>query len=38
MVGDKEKAIEMGCSAYLSKPCLPEDIVKEVKSFLTDVP
>lgn len=34
MVGDKEKAIEMGCNAYLSKPCLPKDIVGKVKSFI----
>ncbi|MBN2407770.1 MAG: response regulator [Elusimicrobia bacterium] len=34
MVGDKEKALEVGCSSYLSKPCLPEDIVKEVKKFI----
>ncbi len=34
MVGDREKILEMGCSSYLSRPCMPEDIVKEVKNFL----
>lgn len=34
MVGDREKALQMGCSAYVSKPCLPADIVKEIKTFL----
>lgn len=34
MVGDRERAIRLGCSAYLTKPCLPDKIVKEVKSFL----
>jgi len=34
MVGDRENAIKMGCSSYLSKPCLPENIVKEVNKYL----
>lgn len=36
MVGDREKAIRMGCSSYLTKPCLPEKLVDEVRSFLPD--
>ncbi|MFW6172134.1 MAG: response regulator [Elusimicrobiota bacterium] len=36
MVGDREKAMRMGCSAYLSKPCLPSELVKEVESILNE--
>lgn len=34
MVGDRERALNMGCSSYLSKPCLPKDIVKEIEKYL----
>ncbi|MDA3792435.1 MAG: response regulator [Elusimicrobia bacterium] len=35
MEGDREKALEAGCSSYLSKPCLPKDIVAEVKKYIS---
>ncbi|MFC2048685.1 response regulator [Elusimicrobiota bacterium] len=34
MVGDRERAIEKGCSSYLPKPCLPKEIIKEIKKFI----
>lgn len=34
MEGDREKALKMGFSSYISKPCLPRDIVEEVKKFI----
>ncbi|MBN1385121.1 MAG: response regulator [Elusimicrobia bacterium] len=34
MVGDREKAIKMGCNAYLPKPCLPKNIIEKVKNFI----
>lgn len=37
MIGDREKALKTGCNSYLSKPCLPKDIVKEVRSFLENI-
>jgi two-component system cell cycle response regulator DivK len=35
MDGDRRKALEAGCSSYLAKPCLPKDIVREVKKYLS---
>ncbi len=34
MEGDRERALEIGCSSYLPKPCLPKDIVREVKKYI----
>jgi CheY-like chemotaxis protein len=31
--GDREKAIEAGCNAYLSKPVRSDDLLKIIKSF-----
>ncbi len=32
MVGDREKALEAGCTAYLEKPINPETFVEQLKS------
>ena len=32
--GDKEKALEAGCTGYLTKPINPETVVTEIKSYL----
>jgi two-component system cell cycle response regulator DivK len=29
-----ERALEAGCDAYLVKPCLPEDLVREIRKVL----
>ncbi len=34
MSGDRKRAIQSGCSSYLSKPCRPGDISNEVKKFI----
>ncbi|MGM0568454.1 MAG: response regulator [Elusimicrobiota bacterium] len=34
MAGDRKKAYQSGCSSYLSKPCRPRDISREVKEFI----
>jgi two-component system cell cycle response regulator DivK len=34
LVGDELKAKAAGCDDYLSKPCLPKDIVKKVASWV----
>lgn len=34
MVGDREKAIESGCSGYIEKPIDPDTFVNQVLSFL----
>lgn len=33
MVGDREKAIEAGCTGYLEKPINPETFVSEIEQF-----
>ncbi len=33
MAGDREKALRIGCSSYLTKPCIPEELIKEINSF-----
>lgn len=34
MVGDKEKALESGCTGYLEKPINPETFVKDIEEFV----
>ena len=34
MTGDKEKALEAGCTHYIEKPIKPETFMKEIKTFL----
>lgn len=35
MVGDKEKALESGCTGYIEKPIDPETFVDQIEAFLT---
>jgi two-component system, cell cycle response regulator DivK len=32
---ERERAVQGGCDAFLAKPCLPEDLVREVQRLLT---
>jgi DNA-binding response OmpR family regulator len=34
MVGDREKAMEAGCTGYIEKPINPETFVTEIEAFL----
>jgi two-component system cell cycle response regulator DivK len=34
LIGDELKAKASGCDDYLSKPCLPKDVVKKVAYWL----
>ncbi|MEN8154434.1 MAG: response regulator [Acidobacteriota bacterium] len=34
MVGDREKALESGCTGYIEKPINPETFTEEVESYL----
>lgn len=34
MTGDKQKALEAGCTGYIEKPINPETIIDEIQSFL----
>ncbi len=34
MVGDRERALEAGCSGYIEKPINPETFVKEIQEFI----
>ena len=38
MVGDREKAIEAGCTSYIEKPINPDTFVKQITPFLEPVP
>lgn len=35
MVGDKEKALEAGCSGYIEKPINPDTFISEISRFFT---
>jgi two-component system, cell cycle response regulator DivK len=35
LAGHSNRAKEAGCDAYLAKPCLPEELLEEVKSMLS---
>jgi two-component system, cell cycle response regulator DivK len=34
LAGISERAKEAGCDAFVTKPCLPEDLVREIKRVL----
>ncbi|MBC7788386.1 MAG: response regulator [Anaerolineae bacterium] len=34
LAADREKAFEVGCDAYLAKPCEPKTVVSEVRRFI----
>lgn len=34
MVGDKERAIQAGCTDYISKPIFPMEFVQKVKTYI----
>jgi len=34
MVGDREKALEAGCTAYIEKPINPESFIEELKKYV----
>ena len=38
LAGVSERAREAGCDAFVTKPCLPEDLVREIKRVLEAVP
>jgi CheY-like chemotaxis protein len=38
MVGDREKAIAVGCHNYLTKPLTPATFIKDLLSLLLDIP
>jgi two-component system, cell cycle response regulator DivK len=38
LAGISEGAIKAGCDAFVTKPCLPEDLVKEIRRVLERAP
>ena len=38
MLGDKAKALESGCDAYIAKPVIVDNLVRTVDSFLSPLP
>src|SRR5947199_6954467 len=37
LAGISDGALKAGCDAFVTKPCLPEDLVKEIKRVLDDL-
>ena len=35
MVGDREKALDAGCTGYMEKPINPETFIKDIKQFIS---
>ena len=35
MVGDREKALEAGCTGYIEKPINPDTVIADVEKYLT---
>jgi CheY-like chemotaxis protein len=38
LAGISEGAMKAGCDAFVTKPCLPEDLVKEIRKLLDRAP
>ena len=38
MAGDREKAIEAGCSGYITKPIDPETFISSIEQYLSNKP
>ena len=38
LAGISEGALKAGCDAFVTKPCLPEDLVKEIRRVLDETP
>jgi len=34
MAGDKDKALEAGCTGYIEKPIKPETFMEQIKKYL----
>ncbi|MGD9007100.1 MAG: response regulator [Desulfobacteraceae bacterium] len=35
MVGDREKALDAGCTGYIEKPIQPETFIEDIKQFIS---
>ena len=38
MVGDREQALEAGCTGYIEKPINPDTFVSEIEQYVNDAP
>ena len=38
MAGDREKALEAGCSGYIEKPINPDTFIAQIEAFLGQIP
>jgi two-component system cell cycle response regulator DivK len=34
MTGDREKALEAGCTGYIEKPINPDTVISEIEKYL----